>query len=144
MASSLTEKMNLVKAQLELVAPTRIVTRSYKDFEQHRNNDLKTGILTVISSGEDGYANSFARHAETSNHPFIIAGQIKLAGNASGEDVENAEFEMVEDVKALVRSALPPEISTLELKRFKQSGQLLQPNGWIVCELVIDELRSSL
>lgn len=144
MPSPLNERMNLVKDTLAQVAPERVVSRNFKDFGQHAIEDLKKGVLTVISKAETEYANSFHRHAETSKHRLIITGQIALGNNATGEQIEDAEFLMVEDVKALVRSSLPVDICTLEMKSFRQSGQLDAPNGWVVCELELDELRGQL
>jgi len=133
--------MNLIKDTLAQVAPNRVVSRDFKDFDQHTIEDLEKGVLTVISEGEAQYANSFGRQAETSKHPLVIVGQMSLAPDATGTQVEDAEFDLVEDVKALVSSALPVDICTLELKRFRQSKQMDAPNCWIVCELVLDELR---
>ena len=139
--SPLAEKMDLIASTLQALCPERIVSRNYRDFAAASNDDLKQGRFTVLSRGEPAYLNHFHRPADESRHSIWIVGQIMLPRDSHGSAIEDAEFEMVEDVKRLVRSTLPVEICTLELKRFVQSHQMEAPRGWVRCELELNETR---
>ncbi|HYC64945.1 MAG TPA: hypothetical protein VEC14_09455 [Reyranellaceae bacterium] len=125
--------METLKSRLQSVAPTRIVTRSYRDFADRPKLELEAGVFTVLSRGESDYHD--LHPAEFGTHRMLVIGQILLAEGATGEAVEQAEFALVDEIKAVTTAALPPELDGLTLLRFSQSGQLEAPYGWIVAEL---------
>jgi hypothetical protein len=127
--------MTAVRDQLAAVAPARVVTRSYTDFARRPDEDLVAGVFTVISRGEGSYDNVPGRAAGNGTQRILIVGQVRVGEDEPGAAVEDAEFGLVADLKALARSDLPEIISGLALLDFEQSRQLEQPYGWVAAEL---------
>lgn len=134
MSSPLTDRMNLVKSTLAARVPARVVTRSMQDFTARKRADLLAGVYTIISAGEFGYANYNGREAMDGKHRLLLVGQIELAETAEEEAIEDAEFAMADEVKALVRN-LPVGLCSLVMTGFRQSQQLEAPYGWIAVDL---------
>lgn len=134
--SELSVRMNLLKTHFASLVPNRVVTRKFVDFADRDHDELKAGVFTLLSRGESDYANYVGREADLGRQEVMILGQVVL-DDADGEQVEDAEFALLEDVKALARSALPDGISGVLFTGFKQSGQLDGDYGWIVCQLTI-------
>ncbi|TCS35794.1 hypothetical protein EDC30_10993 [Paucimonas lemoignei] len=103
--------------------PSRIATRSLKDFAERDHTELKAGIYTVIADGRpegDVYFQSMN---------FIVVGQIQLGEKAEGEEVENAELEMAREITNLIqRKFTGPD---MKITKVDQSAQLEVPYGWI-------------
>ena len=117
----------------ENVPAWRVVTRSWKDFDGHAQADLEAGIYTLISQAERDYANYYGREAQLGLQTILISGVFVLSESATGEQIEDAEFEMVEELKAVAQVRSKPEIiGALQLVGFQQSGQLEAPYGWIL------------
>jgi hypothetical protein len=132
--SALGDRMALIASTLAARYPARVVTRSFQQFEQRKREDLIPGIYTIVSRGEGGYANYNGREAMDGNHKILVIGQIVLEESQTPAEVEDAEFVMVEEIKALVRD-LPSALCSLVMMGFDQSGQLLHPYGGITVEL---------
>ena len=132
--SDLSARMNLIKTLLAAAAPLRVVTREFIDFGMRADADLVKGVYTLISRGEDGYQNFNGREAMDGVQRITLVGQIRVANNSTTSSLEDAEFAMVEEIKAFVR-ARPIELCTLAMKGFTQSGQIEHPDGWIAVEL---------
>jgi hypothetical protein len=56
---------------------------------------------------------------------------------ANGQQVEDAEFEMLEQLRSFACNPLPESIGGLALKEFGQSGQHEAPYGWIAARFEI-------
>lgn len=136
--SVLAERMALIKSTFAARVPSRVVTRSFKDFSMRSSADLKKGIYTLISVGEGRYQNLRERAAMDGRHRILLTGQIKLDEKSDEVAVEDAEFAMVDEVKAFVRD-LPPELACLDMTGFRQSGQIEHPYGWIAVDLEITD-----
>lgn len=132
--SNLSARMTLIKNTLAARYPARAVTRSFKDFPARKADDLKRGIYTLISYGESGYQNLRERAAMDGRHRMLLVGQFQLGEKAATEEVEDAEFAMVEEIKAFVRE-LPPALACLDMTGYRQSGQVDHPYGWIAVDL---------
>lgn len=132
--STLIDRMALVAAQLADRFPARLVTRSMKDFAERQPADLKRGVYTLISLGESDYANLRERAAMDGRHRMLLIGQIQLGEKVEPSAIEDAEFVMAEEIKDFVRN-LPPALVCLEMKSFRQSGQVEHPYGWIAVDL---------
>lgn len=130
----LSARMELIKSQLAAKYPARVVTRDFVDFPMRAAADLEKGVYTLISRGEGGYQNHNGREAMDGKHNIGLIGQIQVGEEASASAVEDAEFAMLEEIKAFVR-ALPIELCTLVMKDFAQSSQLEHPFGWIAVEM---------
>lgn len=136
--NELTDRMNLIKSTLAAAYPTRTVTRSMKDFADRKKEELRAGVYTVISMNEGSYQNLPDRAAMDGKHRILLVGQIEVDEKTSPdpESIEEAEFAMVEEIKAFVR-ALPVGLCGLEMRGFSQSGQLEYPYGWISVNLEV-------
>lgn len=135
---TLAERMAALKTALTTAMPTRVVTRKLKDYADRKKEDLAVGVFTLISHGERGYKNYNGREAMDGRHRMLLVGQIELIEDAEGDAVEDAEFAMVEEVKAFVR-ALPADLCSLVMTGFQQSGQLDAPYGWVAIDLEVFE-----
>ncbi len=126
--------MNAVKSLIESTVPsTRVVTRSWLDIDQRNQSDLRNGVYTVMSQAERDYANYRGREGELGTHTILVSAQFLLAENATGEQVEDAEFAMLDELKLVAKSASKPAlIGALELVGIQQSGQLEAPYGWVL------------
>lgn len=132
--SALGIKMEQVRSELATRYPLRVVTRSLADFADRPQADLLKGVYTVAAQSEDGYQNSLGREAMFGRVSLVIVGQILVADSAEPVTTEEAEFTMVEEIKTFVRS-LPLGIDALTMLRYRQSGQLEHPYGWIAIDL---------
>lgn len=132
---ALADIANAVLTQFAAAKPLRVVTRDLKDFGDRARADLLKGIFSIVSLGEDGFADYMGREADLGTVNLIIVGQIELAESAAPSAIEDAEFSMIEDLKDFCRGALAIPITGLYLKRWRQSGQLDAPYGWISAEV---------
>lgn len=132
--STLIDRMALVAALLADRFQARLVTRSMKDFAARQPADLKRGIYTLISLGESDYANLRDRAAMDGRHRMLLVGQIQIGEKTEPSAIEDAEFVMAEEIKDFARN-LPPSLACLEMKNFRQSGQIEHPYGWIAVDL---------
>lgn len=131
---TLLARMQALKAALAALYPARVVTRSFVDLQDRTRTELAAGVYTIMSAREEGYANYVGREAMDAQQKIFLIGQFQLAEDASGEQIEDAEFTLVEEIKAFVRT-VPPELCALEMVAFDQSMQIERPFGWVVIEL---------
>lgn len=130
--------MAAAKTAMQTAMPMRVITRSYKDFSLRSDADLRSGIWTLISTGEKDYANYKGREAQLGTLTVAALGQVRVDDNSSEEAIETAEFAMVEELKAFVRGELAAAIDGGALmKSFRQSGQMEHPYGWVAVEIEI-------
>lgn len=136
--STLSVKFDQIEKALGLAYPARIVTRSFLNPSDRPDSDLRAGVYTVISQGEGGYNNMPGREAMYGKNELLIVGQIVVAEGDPASAVEDAEFDMVDEIKGFVR-ALPVGIDAMLLKKFRQSGQIDHPYGWVVFQFEMME-----
>lgn len=130
--------LEALKAGLAAALPAgRIVTRSFLPLALRPQEQLLAGVLTLVSRGESAYANYVGREADLGTLRVLLLGQLMLAGNPSGLDVEQAELVLAEEVKGFLRGPLPAGIAQCLATSFEQSGQLEVPMGWIGFELEV-------
>lgn len=132
--STLSDKFEQIKTALALAFPARIVTRSFMNPSDRPDSELLFGVYTVISQAEGGYNNLPGREAMYGRIELLIVGQTKVGEGDSSVEIEDAEFQMVDEIKGFLR-ALPVGIDSLLLKKFRQSGQVDHPYGWVVFQL---------
>lgn len=131
--------METLVAELQATtAGRRVVTRSYRDFADRTDHELRQGVFTVLSKGVRDLTNSPGRMAEFGKHLVTIVGQIVLTESADGAAIESAEFALFADIKALAERQLPEPIGGLQVLSFSQSQQLDAPYGWIAVEIVLE------
>lgn len=130
--------LEALKTGLAAALPAgRRVTRAFLPLALRPQEDLLAGVLTLICRGESSYANYVGREADLGTLRVLLIGQLMLAGNPSGLDVERAELVLAEEVKAFLRGTLPAGIAECLATSFEQSAQLEVPMGWIGFELEV-------
>ena len=133
--SALSDRMELLQTQLQAALPARIVTRSYQDFAQRHRADLLQGVYTLISQGVQDINSPVNRQLVDGNHGITLVGQILLAETATGEQVEEAELTLWDEISGFLRN--PPDYGLcLDAVSMRQSGQLEAPYGWILVDLM--------
>lgn len=130
--------------QLAAQFPARKVVRSFVPHAQLDDADLAPGRFTVIGVGVSSYPYEHSdygpgvdapQQTELGDMRLIITGQMKLPEGASGQDVEDAEDEMLADLEAFANAAIADnQLVTLRLLSARQSGQIDAPYGWIHTE----------
>jgi hypothetical protein len=139
---SLPAQIDALVTRLQTMAPARVVTRDYRDFADRDPADLAAGVLTVISLGEPSYPDEIYEPGRFGVHDLMVVGQIQLPEDATGSQVEDAEFAVMADIKLAVQDPLPADLFGLALRSFRQSGQLERPFGWVSASLQIDVAKS--
>lgn len=134
---SLKDRMKAVADSFDASVPHRLVTRSFKPFDARKPAELEVGIYTLISNGEKGYKNFLGRRAKDGFHNMLLIGQIKVKSPYEGVDIDDAESDLVDEVKAWLQN-LPLPLSTLAATGFRQSAQLDAPYGWVAFDLEIE------
>jgi len=133
---ALSDRLALLATTLGATLPNRVVTRDVRQYDDRSEADLKRGVLTIISLGEDGLQNNPGREARYGRHRLVIVGQILAATDtAAGQVVEDLEHAMVDDMKAFCRLPPPAGIDSLVMTAWRASGQLDAPYGSVVIDL---------
>jgi hypothetical protein len=132
--SELSDRMELIQTTLAAAFPLRVVTRDLLDFSQREHTDLEKGIWTLVSSGERGYKNYSGREGMDGVQPIMLVGQFVKPEETLGSVIEDAELDMVDEIKTFLR-ARPAQIIQLYMTGFRQSRQLDAPYGWVSIDL---------
>lgn len=139
--------LDAVKDALLLAAPGRVVTRRYQDFAHRPREELEAGVFTIVSTGITEYpyeradfddSEGGARQTDLGVFAFTIVGQIQLAEDATGEDIEAAEFQLLQELETVADQAIASEeLVDLRILKAGFSGQLDAPFGWIATDWTI-------
>lgn len=132
--SELGERMELIRSGLAAAVPARIVTRDLIDPAQRSHDVVKAGVYTILALNEQGYTSVPGYEAQTGRQGVLIVGDIAVNEDDAPSKVEDAEFTLIDEIKAFVRT-LPPALCALNLLSIAQSGQVDHPYGWIVARL---------
>ncbi len=134
------------KAQLIALAPTAVVTRSYKELGQWKDTDLKAGVYMILGGGVRRYPYEHSdysdpagpRQTELGEYTFTVVAQRLLAESASGEQIEAAELALLGTLETLADQAIgSEELVDLRIESAQQSGQLEAPFAWVVTQWVV-------
>jgi len=123
-------KKQAVMAALAVAMPARVITGRKRHYTDHAAADLTAGVLTVISLGEGEYKQDIGLVAKEGTQHLLFIGHIKLAESATGDQVEQAEINFIEELKAALRTGVTG--LHLTLQSIEQSAQLETPYGWFV------------
>jgi hypothetical protein len=115
-----------IKQQFKSQQPNRLVTRSWKDQSKYSNDQLKSGVLTIVFTNETLGADIY-----NSYFNFMALGRIYCGKDAEGIDVERAELAFIGELKTLVDS---DEAVNITINDIKSSSQMEAPNGWFLAE----------
>lgn len=129
---------------LSTAYPDRVVTRSYKDFADHKDADLSRGIYTILPRGVEGYDYEASdpsggvdgpRQTELGAFVFTIVGQQKLQKGSDGEAIDAAEFAMLHELESFADAGIDDDdLKDLLLRRTVMSQQLEAPYAWVYTE----------
>ena len=111
---------------LQAAAPSRTVSRRYRDFADRDKTELTAGVFTLLNKGGDS-GNDYADRLK-----LLLVGQILLPETTPGEAVEEAELVMLDDVRRFADGVVGAQVS---LGAWRQSLQLEAPYGWIAFDL---------
>lgn len=129
-------RLELFRAALETGLPQRIVTRDYRHISLRDDADLEAGILSLVSLGEDRYQNLRNRLGDDACRNVLLIAQLRIAADENPLAVEQAELELFEEVLAVLRAGTGL-LRSVDLREFRQSGQLDHPYGGWVLEMEI-------
>lgn len=132
--SAVGDILDSLVTQFQAMAPARTITREFQPLEDLRDTEALAGRFTLKIAGVEGYMNEVGLAMAHGTAKLVIYGQVKVAEDAGGEALEEAELLMVEDVKALAAALDPGATGALMPQRYTQSQQLEYPYGWIAVE----------
>lgn len=128
--------------QLREINPDRVVDRSWEDFAERSQDDMRRGVWMVLPAGipsypyevSDGQFDSDSlRATQHGRQAITVVGQILLPEPATGEDVDLAEFELIHELEQLADAVMTDErTQTLLLRDVQQSQQAERPYAWVV------------
>jgi len=130
--SRMDDRLDAIETALVTALPTRPVKRSLlKHYSDYSDQELADGVVILLSAGERDYNNKPGMIAKEGTHRIILIGYLKLNEKASQpQDVEAAELDLIEEIKAFVRAGVSG--TTLLLDNVQHSRQLEFPYGWVV------------
>lgn len=134
--------LQAITARLQAINGGRLVSREWKDFGQRQDVDMRRGVYMVLFGGITSYPYEASdsqfdtdslRATENGRIRLTIVGQQLLGPDASGVDVEEAEFVMVHELEQLADDAMETEpLQALLLKSVHTSQQIETPYAWVV------------
>lgn len=126
--------LDQLKAALVAAAPTRVVTRTLKDFGDRKKDDLQAGIYTLVHRGQQD-TKMYQEHLQA-----LLVGQLLVGEKAAPETVEEAELVMLDEIR---RWADGVQGANVSIAKWSQSQQIEAPFGWVAVELDIGPLDFS-
>ncbi len=108
--------------------PDRTVTRNWQERAAYKNEELRTGLLTFIYTGESPLGDVY----NTRLH-FMVIGRIYCGKDAKGLNVENAELAFLKEWRSFCSSSVAGNVS---IQKAITSQQQEAPDGWFICECV--------
>jgi len=105
--------------------------------------DLRKGALMLISNGEGHYSKRPGMIAKNGLHNFIVMGHLKVDEHKQDRQaVEDAELDMIENIKTFVRDGIPG--MSLTFDDAQNSLQQEHPYGWIYIQLTAGDPSHSI
>ncbi len=128
------DRMDAVAASLTAALTTRHVKRSWlKNYDEHTPQELADGVVMLISAGEGQYKDGPGMTALEGQHRMILVCHLKVSETSQPQDVEAAELDLIEEIKAWARVGVAGV--GLSVVRVEHSRQLEHPYGWAVVYL---------
>lgn len=126
-----------LRTALAAALPGRVVTRSFAPMARRSLDELQAGVVTLINKGAKDYANYLGREAQLGTLEVVLIGQLKVDDALPSLAIEQAELQMVGEIEAFLRGAMPAGVRDCLANGFAQSGQLEAPYGWVAFELEV-------
>ena len=131
--------MTNLRDTLQQLYPQRVVTRSYMDFARRSQEELTQGVYTLVSFDFNHFNNDQTGAArKAGRHAIKLLAQFKLDEPCTGEQIEDAEFVILQEVETFISAiAKPgnPYHGYLRLLKAQQSAQIDSPYGWVAFDL---------
>lgn len=129
-----------MKAVVQSVAPTRVVSETFKAFDLRADADLQAGVITILFSGVDAYdyehSDSFDGIDATQTDNALIAlqvlGQQRIDADATDTEAQAAELALLADIEKLANVGIQNDVlANLRITSAKTSTQLEAPYVWV-------------
>jgi hypothetical protein len=137
MASNYDALLEAVKTKLEAIAPGRLVTRSFVEFDQRGDAALQAGVFSILPRGVMSYPyersdTEGSIQTDLGWFGFVIVGQSRIAEGAPGVEIDEREFEMIAELEQLADQAIEDEeLAELYIDEATMSGQVEAPYCWV-------------
>lgn len=111
--------------------PGRHVKRSWiKQWTDHKPQELADGVVQIVSAEEGSYKRGLGMIAKRGTQTFVLIGYVTVNEKDLPEELEDAESQLAEEIKAAARQPLPG--IGLDVVDVKLSSQLEHPYGWVL------------
>jgi len=134
------ERLDALAQALIPALPTHTIKRSLLDYRQHEEAELLSGVVTIVSAGERNYSNALGMAAREGTQRVLLVGHLQVAQASAPADIEAAELDLIEEIKACVRSGING--MSVRLDSVEHSRQLEHPYGWVVAHLDLGPPRT--
>jgi|GEM_PF-3347331 len=132
--SQLDDKIEAFKNLMIEVLPDRVVTRDYKPASEHREEDLRLGVFTLLFHGVPKFGELGASPAGVK---LFLLGQFQIEEKYTGSEIEAGELQMLEEITQVLRAAEAkyPDIPRMKAIDCASSTQMEHPYGWVAVVL---------
>lgn len=138
MASNYDALLEAIVAKLAAIATTRIVTRSFVEFDVRNQDELEQGVFTVLPRGVMNYpyersdAGEGSIQTDLGSFGFVIVGQGRVAESADGIEVDRYELAMIAELEQLADQVIEDELlAEAYIDDATMSGQVERPFCWV-------------
>ena len=135
------DRMAAIVASITAALPTRTVKRSLEYYDQHTAAQLTQGVVMPVSEGESEYSQNLGMTAREGKHAIFIVCHLKVAETSAKAAIEDAEMDLIEDIKTWVRAGVPG--MSLQIDNAQHSKQLEHPYGWVVVKITAEPPRNN-
>lgn len=126
-------RLEAIKDALAAIAPTRTVTRTYRDHPQRTDEELTAGVFTIMSLGVREYAD-IEPPGDFGRQRLVIIFQGRVAEDADGPALEAVEYAAMNELERLAAEHDPAVFPELILQSAETSAQLDAPYCWVRSE----------
>ncbi len=133
------DRLDAVEAAMlaDTALKLRVIKRSYlRHYSSHTEDEIKKGVLTLMSAGEGDYSQKLGMVARDGTHRMLIICHLKVSEPDSKKQpraVEDMELDIIEEVKTFVRNTVNG--MDLVIDSVQHSRQQEAPIGWFVMYL---------
>lgn len=122
-----------LQALVQAQAPERVVSLDHRDFNDIPDDELLSGVYTILPAGVASYSYEFLP-GDLGQFEVLITGMGKLAEDTKPSACNAAEFAMLRELEAVAQTHFehPALIGELQLQSAVQSAQLEHPYYWVV------------
>lgn len=112
------------------VDQNRVVGLGFMPYNERNLAELTAGVWNIVSAGEGNYHNGRGMAAKEGTLRVHLIGHIQVDDEDDRATLQQAEIDMIEEVKRFVRTGAPG--MSVVLDSVEQSRLLEHPYGWVV------------